>query len=73
MIGDRRWSGSFGIKADYIALSNCAVAFVKTEDIQVSAFLLYLATLLWEWNGLNCGCPGYFGTNRIFPNKVSVK
>ncbi len=33
-----RWAGSFGIEADYVAMSNCTVFGIKTEVVLVSTF-----------------------------------
>jgi hypothetical protein len=34
-VGDERWAGAYGVKADFIARSHCSLEFIKTEDIQV--------------------------------------
>lgn len=34
-MGDQRWAGAYGIKADFIARSHCSLEFIKSEDIQV--------------------------------------
>ena len=39
VVGDVRWAGAFGINADLIARSHCAVEFVSTEVIQVRLFV----------------------------------
>ena len=35
MIGDRRWTGSYGVDADVIARVNCSVLCVPAAEIQV--------------------------------------
>ncbi len=35
MLGDERWAGTYGVSADYIALTHCAVEFISLEEIQV--------------------------------------
>ena len=34
-VGDIRWVGAYGVEADLIARSHCAVEFIHTEVIQV--------------------------------------
>ena len=36
VVGDPRWAGGYGINADFIAMENSHVAFLKTQDILVS-------------------------------------
>ena len=36
IIGDTRWAGTYGIKADFVATTHCSVAFVETEKTQAS-------------------------------------
>ena len=36
MVGDRRWAGAYGVDADLIARSHCAVEFIRTEDIEAT-------------------------------------
>jgi hypothetical protein len=33
-----RWAGSYGIEADYVAMSNCTIFGIKTEVVLVSTF-----------------------------------
>ncbi len=35
IIGDDRWAGTFGVKADFVATTHCSVAFISTQEIQV--------------------------------------
>ncbi len=35
VVGDSRWCGAYGIQADFIARSHCAVEVISTEDIEV--------------------------------------
>jgi hypothetical protein len=35
VIGDLRWTGSYGINADLIAKTHCSVEYIKTKDIEV--------------------------------------
>ncbi len=36
IIGDYRWAGTFGVQADFVATTHCSVAFISTQDIQVT-------------------------------------
>jgi hypothetical protein len=36
IIGDDRWAGTFGVEADFVATTHCSVAFISTQDIQVT-------------------------------------
>ena len=36
MIGDLRWAGGFGVRADFIAMENCHIAYIETRDILVT-------------------------------------
>ena len=35
VVGDKRWTGSYGVDVDLVALEHCTVKFVRTEHIQV--------------------------------------
>lgn len=35
IVGDKRWAGTFGVDADFIARGHCSVEFIKIEDIEV--------------------------------------
>jgi hypothetical protein len=35
VVGDERWTGSFGINVDLVARSHCSVELIATEDILV--------------------------------------
>ena len=35
IIGDDRWAGTLGIRADFVARTHCSVAFIPTKDILV--------------------------------------
>ena len=35
IIGDDRWAGTLGIRADFVARTHCSIAFVPTADILV--------------------------------------
>ena len=35
VVGDPRWTGSYGVNVDLVAQSHCSVAFICTEDILV--------------------------------------
>ncbi len=37
VIGDRRWTGSYGVDADVVARVNCSALCVAAADIQVPA------------------------------------
>ena len=39
-VGDIRWVGAYGVEADLIARSHCAVEFIHTEVIQVPQCIL---------------------------------
>ena len=34
VIGDDRWAGSWGLKADFIAKTTCSVLFVSSQDVK---------------------------------------
>ena len=36
VIGDLRWAGGYGVRADFIAVENCHIAYIKTSDILVA-------------------------------------
>ena len=38
VLGDGRWAGSYGVDADYIALTHCSVEFIPLDAINVSSF-----------------------------------
>jgi hypothetical protein len=35
VVGDERWTGSFGVNVDLVARSHCSVAIIATQDILV--------------------------------------
>ena len=35
VVGDLRWAGAYGVNADFVAMTHCAVEFISTEDIKV--------------------------------------
>ena len=37
VVGDERWTGSFGVNVDLVARTHCSVALIKTQDILVGA------------------------------------
>jgi hypothetical protein len=37
LVNDLRWAGSYGIQADFVAMSHCSIDIIKTSDIQVTA------------------------------------
>ena len=37
MVGDERWAGSWGLRADFIAKTTCSVLFVSFHDVQAAA------------------------------------
>jgi hypothetical protein len=39
VLGDDRWAGSYGVSADYIAVTHCSAEFIPLEEINVSSFL----------------------------------
>jgi hypothetical protein len=39
VIGDKRWTGTFGVNLDIVARTHCSVEFIKTEDILVTPSL----------------------------------
>ncbi len=45
MLGDDRWAGTYGVSADYIALTHCSVEYIALEDILVSSVFQFLAHL----------------------------
>ena len=32
IVGDHRWSGAFGVDADYVAKGHCSVEFISVRD-----------------------------------------
>ena len=34
-MGDERWAGIYGVSADYIALTHCAVEYISFDEIMV--------------------------------------
>jgi hypothetical protein len=45
VLGDDRWAGTYGVSADYIALTHCSVEYIALEDIRVSSAELHGTTL----------------------------
>ncbi len=43
VIGDSRWAGAWGLRADFIAKTTCSILFVSTGDVMV------LLTPVEEW------------------------
>ncbi len=41
VIGDPRWAGGYGVRADFIAMENCHIAYIKTSDILVLSVSLF--------------------------------
>ncbi len=37
VVGDLRWSGSFGVTIDFVAQCHCSVEIIEIEDIKVCA------------------------------------
>ena len=35
LVNDLRWAGSYGVQADFVAMSHCSIEFIKTSDILV--------------------------------------
>jgi hypothetical protein len=35
VVGDRRWTGTFGVSVDLIARTHCSVEIIKCEDVLV--------------------------------------
>ncbi len=35
VVGDTRWAGAWGLRADFIAKTTCSVLFVSAEDVKV--------------------------------------
>ena len=42
VIGDKRWAGTYGVDADFVAKTHCSVEFISTETVDVS----YISTLV---------------------------
>ena len=57
VLGDKRWAGGHGVCADFIALENSHVAFIKTNDILVmqlswfSAIIFLIIIVIIEMSG----------------------
>ena len=39
VVGDKRWTGTFGVNVDLVAKSHCSVELIMTEDILVNGIL----------------------------------
>ncbi len=54
VVGDQRWTGSFGVNVDLVARSHCSVALIASQDILVMPSIpaLQLEAVLNE-NGLS--------------------
>ncbi len=39
IVGDKRWTGSFGVNVDLVARTHCSVGIISTKDIQVLFYL----------------------------------
>ncbi len=37
VVGDRRWAGTFGVEADFVARTHCSVAIIPINAIKVSS------------------------------------
>ena len=37
VVGDLRWTGSYGMQADIVARTHCSVELIKIEDIHVGS------------------------------------
>jgi hypothetical protein len=35
VIGDTRWAGAWGLRADFIAKTTCSILFVSASDVMV--------------------------------------
>ena len=35
VVGDKRWTGTFGVNVDLVAKSHCSMELIRTEDILV--------------------------------------
>jgi hypothetical protein len=49
VVGDERWTGSFGVNVDLVARSHCSVAIIAKQDILVMPsvhFALQLESVL---------------------------
>jgi hypothetical protein len=41
ILGDDRWAGTYGVSADYIALTHCSVEYIALDEILVSSVTLF--------------------------------
>ena len=39
IVGDLRWAGTYGVKADFVAKSHCSVEFIPTDAINVIFYI----------------------------------
>jgi hypothetical protein len=61
VIGDLRWTGSYGINADLIAKTHCSVEYIKTKDIEV-----FGRSVRFDFNTVSrCGGPAGSGPQSL--------
>ena len=55
VVGDKRWTGTFGVNVDLVAKSHCSVELIRTEDILVCSCLLYFQKIMLFVNKFDAG------------------
>ena len=55
VVGDVRWTGTFGVNVDLVAKSHCSVELIRTEDILVCSCLLYFQKIMLFVNKFDAG------------------
>ena len=40
VIGDTRWAGAWGLRADFIAKTTCSILFVAVGDVMVRIYIV---------------------------------
>ena len=66
VIGDSRWAGAWGVRADFIAKTTCSVLFIPAADIMVAE------RGVCEGAEMCCFIVFRFGTIRVFDSSGSV-
>jgi hypothetical protein len=67
LVNDLRWAGSYGVQADFVAMSHCSVEIIKTSDIEVIALAVILTL---DYIELLVALVGNTGEVRVLPSQV---
>ena len=68
VVGDSRWAGTYGVKADFVAKSHCSVEFIPLEAINVWSFNTFCVMYL----NIARGCI-YSKLGSLFPVQAGIK